>query len=424
MECSKAAIVDGAIRATSTRTRAAPASGMPCSTPSRTCGFGNWRGKAPTRRGGSANGFTPTLRERIRKRASSSTRQPPIPMERWAASSISAGRKTSVGCSGRRWTARRSARPTRSARNMTRAKTAHSPPQPAMRAAWSPRPPASGATVTSTEPCWCRPSTEGMPRSSRGCDMERLLEAVTDVVRPVSPEKVRALAGAIRKIEDAKTNVSLSDVVGTATARAVVDRSALADSAAIQVAREVLQVGRLCTGRFGQVVPAAQTDCIQRMGQGRESRRLRCIEDTALQGQAAPGVWRQAIEVAWLARAQKALGVDMQPDRLQRRGAEQGAQERQATVLVQIVQPLSGGGAVKIMQQVAQVMQQSGRDQRAVGTGAPGPRRGLQRVFELCHRLAVVSGMALGAQEVEEVCNGGVHGGPFVKSFRRQCFGD
>lgn len=54
--------------------------------------------------------------------------------------------------------------------------------------------------------------------------MERLLEAVTAVVCLVSPEKVRALAGAIRKIEDAKANVVLSDVVGTATAKSVVER--------------------------------------------------------------------------------------------------------------------------------------------------------------------------------------------------------
>jgi hypothetical protein len=54
--------------------------------------------------------------------------------------------------------------------------------------------------------------------------MERLLEAVTVVVCLVSPEKVRTLAGAIRKIGDAKANVSLSDVVGTATAKAVVER--------------------------------------------------------------------------------------------------------------------------------------------------------------------------------------------------------
>ncbi|WP_244135900.1 DISARM system phospholipase D-like protein DrmC [Burkholderia vietnamiensis] len=40
----------------------------------------------------------------------------------------------------------------------------------------------------------------------------------------VSPEKVRALAGRIRKIENTKANVSLSDVVGTATAKTIVDR--------------------------------------------------------------------------------------------------------------------------------------------------------------------------------------------------------
>ncbi|CDI04372.1 MAG TPA: DISARM system phospholipase D-like protein DrmC [Candidatus Competibacter sp.] len=54
--------------------------------------------------------------------------------------------------------------------------------------------------------------------------MERLLEAVTAVVCLVSPEKVRALAGSIRKIEDAKANVALSDVVGTASAKTVVER--------------------------------------------------------------------------------------------------------------------------------------------------------------------------------------------------------
>jgi phosphatidylserine/phosphatidylglycerophosphate/cardiolipin synthase-like enzyme len=54
--------------------------------------------------------------------------------------------------------------------------------------------------------------------------MERLLEAVTAVVCLISPEKVRALAGRIRKINGGKANASLSDVVGTATAKTVVDR--------------------------------------------------------------------------------------------------------------------------------------------------------------------------------------------------------
>lgn len=54
--------------------------------------------------------------------------------------------------------------------------------------------------------------------------MERLLESVTAVVCLISPEKVRALAGAIRKTGDAKANVALSDVVGTAAAKAVIER--------------------------------------------------------------------------------------------------------------------------------------------------------------------------------------------------------
>ncbi len=54
--------------------------------------------------------------------------------------------------------------------------------------------------------------------------MERLLETVTAVVCLISPEKVRSLAGSIRKVDDVKANISLSEVVGTATAKAVVER--------------------------------------------------------------------------------------------------------------------------------------------------------------------------------------------------------
>lgn len=54
--------------------------------------------------------------------------------------------------------------------------------------------------------------------------MERLLETVTAVVCLVSPEKVRALAGEIRKIGNTKTTVTLSDVVGTAAAKTVIER--------------------------------------------------------------------------------------------------------------------------------------------------------------------------------------------------------
>lgn len=54
--------------------------------------------------------------------------------------------------------------------------------------------------------------------------MEALLDAITDVVCLLSPEKVRALAARIRKIEGGETSTSLSGVVGTATAKGVVDR--------------------------------------------------------------------------------------------------------------------------------------------------------------------------------------------------------
>lgn len=63
-----------------------------------------------------------------------------------------------------------------------------------------------------------------MPHSSRGSDMEGLLEAVTAVVCLISPEKVYALAGRIRRIGGGEANVSLSDVVGTPAAKAIVDQ--------------------------------------------------------------------------------------------------------------------------------------------------------------------------------------------------------
>ena len=63
-----------------------------------------------------------------------------------------------------------------------------------------------------------------MQHSSLGYDMEKLLEAVTAVVCLLSPEKIDALAARIRKNGDENVNVVLPDVVGTAAARAVVDR--------------------------------------------------------------------------------------------------------------------------------------------------------------------------------------------------------
>lgn len=55
--------------------------------------------------------------------------------------------------------------------------------------------------------------------------METLLEAITAVVCRLSPEKIWALAGRIRNIEDGTVNVvALSDVVGTVPARAVIER--------------------------------------------------------------------------------------------------------------------------------------------------------------------------------------------------------
>ncbi|OIT17728.1 phospholipase [Ralstonia solanacearum] len=54
--------------------------------------------------------------------------------------------------------------------------------------------------------------------------MEGLLEAVTAVVCLISPEKVQALVGRIRRIGGGEANPTLSDSVGTPAAKAVVDQ--------------------------------------------------------------------------------------------------------------------------------------------------------------------------------------------------------
>jgi len=56
--------------------------------------------------------------------------------------------------------------------------------------------------------------------------MDKLLEAVTAVVRLVPPEKVQALAGAARKSAGANRRISLEGVVGTPRAKAVVEQLA------------------------------------------------------------------------------------------------------------------------------------------------------------------------------------------------------
>ena len=101
-ECSELVMVDGAIRATSIRTRATRASATPCYTRSRTCSSANWRWNAATTQRASENVSTPMCRVPIRKRVSSSTRRPLILMGRWVASSISASPRTLVGFCGRR----------------------------------------------------------------------------------------------------------------------------------------------------------------------------------------------------------------------------------------------------------------------------------------------------------------------------------
>ena len=63
---------------------------------------------------------------------------------------------------------------------------------------------------------------------------------------------------------------------------------------------------------FGLVIPQAQLDRVTRMGPPDEGVALRLRIDTALQYQAAPGIFRQLRRVFRLRRAQVAFGVHVQ----------------------------------------------------------------------------------------------------------------
>ena len=88
--------------------------------------------------------------------------------------------------------------------------------------------------------------------------------------------------------------------------------------------------------------------------------------------------------------AQVALGIDVQADGGEHRVGQEAAQERQGVVLVGVVDAAQGRRLALLVQQVAQVVQQAGRDQGVVGAGLFGEVRRLQRVFELRHRFAAV----------------------------------
>ena len=100
-------------------------------------------------------------------------------------------------------------------------------------------------------------------------------------------------------------------------------------------------------------------------------------------------------------RAQAALGIHVQADRLQHRIRKRRAQERQRKVLVLIVDAV-GGGRIHTqtlqVQQMPEVMQQCGSDERIRRTRLFRQRGGLQRVFKLGDGLAAVGDVAVAVE--------------------------
>ena len=92
--------------------------------------------------------------------------------------------------------------------------------------------------------------------------------------------------------------------------------------------------------------------------------------------------------------ARAALRIDMQPDRRQHRFGEQATQKRQRDAPVRVVDAAQPRCIALVIQQVAEVVQQSDRDQRTVGIRLLGQVRRLQPRFELRDRLAAVPGAA------------------------------
>ena len=88
--------------------------------------------------------------------------------------------------------------------------------------------------------------------------------------------------------------------------------------------------------------------------------------------------------------AQVALGVDVQLDRVEHRVGEQAAQERQREVLVRVVDAAQGRRLALVVEQVAEVVQQAGGDERVARLALLGEVRRLQRVLELGDGLAAV----------------------------------
>src|SRR6185295_10581112 len=124
--------------------------------------------------------------------------------------------------------------------------------------------------------------------------------------------------------------------IGQVSASVIAPRSP-DERAGLGPVEEVGERRRREIGLLGEVVPLAQHDRVActRLGEKRGGGSV--VEDAALQRKAALRIGGEALVVRGVDVAQVALGVDVQPDRIEHAGGKEPAQERQRVVLVGVV---------------------------------------------------------------------------------------
>eukprot|EP00411_Alexandrium_monilatum_P076849 CAMPEP_0175494880 /NCGR_PEP_ID=MMETSP0096-20121207/3508_1 /TAXON_ID=311494 /ORGANISM="Alexandrium monilatum, Strain CCMP3105" /LENGTH=301 /DNA_ID=CAMNT_0016796853 /DNA_START=51 /DNA_END=957 /DNA_ORIENTATION=+ len=162
------------------------------------------------------------------------------------------------------------------------------------------------------------------------------------------------------------------------------------------LAQEVVQVLGRPAGDLGLVVPQPELNCALRVRLPDPLRGLRRREWATLQLQRALAVLREPVPVARTARAQVALGRDVEPDGLDHLRGEAPLKPIRADGLMAVVR-LEEVRLVRMLidEQVPDVMEQRTHDRRVAGALLLRQRRALQRVLELRHVLVVERRAAL-----------------------------
>src|SRR5579862_6413129 len=164
------------------------------------------------------------------------------------------------------------------------------------------------------------------------------------------------------------------------------------------------------TGDFGAVVPAADAKRVRGEGLRHEFLRLLPREDSALQREAALGILGERLVVVGLEGAEGALGIDVQPDRLDDGGREERTDEGDREVLVLVVDSALGRRLALEIEHVAEVVEERRGDELGRGALLLGEVRALQRVLLLRDAFARVLDATVAAEELLDVGDLESHG--------------